>query len=412
VNELKCWFAGVDWASESHRVRITDSCGKRLGERDFADRGAGLAEMTASVAGAERSAIHVAIEIPHGPIVETLLERGFNVYAINPKQLDRFRDRFSPAGAKDDSRDAEVLSDALRTDMRAFRKLALAEPLVVELREWSRMTDDLNAERNRLCNRLREQLWRYFPAMLECEEDLGAEWFLDLWELVPTPDKATRIRETSIARILKSRRIRRLTAADVLAVLKKPPVTVAPGTIEAASAHIRVLIERLRVVNRQLKDAHRQLDRLCGLLAEPTESEPGQANEQRDAAILASLPGNVLATLLAEGWEALQRRDYHALRTLRGAAPVTKRSGKSCLVTRRLACNPRLRNALYHWARVAVQHDSRSRAKYTALRQRGHSHARALRSVGDRLLNVACAMLRNGTKFNPSLESQKMLANG
>jgi hypothetical protein len=64
-------------------------------------------------------------------------------------------------------------------------------------------------------------------------------------------------------------------------------------------AHIRVLTERLRVVNRQLKDAHRQLDRLCGLLAEPTESEPGQANEQRDAAILASLPGNgriVLAT--------------------------------------------------------------------------------------------------------------------
>jgi hypothetical protein len=194
--------------------------------------------------------------------------------------------------------------------------------------------------------------------------DLGAEWFLDLWELVPTPDKAMRIRETSIARILKSRRIRRVTAGDVLAALRKPPVTVAPGTIEAASAHIRVLIERLRVVNRQLKDAHRQLDRLCGLLAEPRESEPGQVNEQRNAAILASLPGNgriVLATLLAEGWEALQRRDYHALRTLCGAAPVTKRSGKSRIVTRRLACNPRLRNALYHWARVAAQHDSRSR---------------------------------------------------
>ena len=103
MNEVKCWFVGVDWASESHRVRITDGCGKRLGERDFAHGGAALAEMAAwltSVAGGEPSAIHVAIEIPHGPIVETLLERGFNVYAINPKQLDRFRDRFSPAGAK------------------------------------------------------------------------------------------------------------------------------------------------------------------------------------------------------------------------------------------------------------------------------------------------------------------------
>jgi transposase len=74
------------------------------------------------------------------------------------------------------------------------------------------MTDDLNAERNRLCNRLHEQFWRYVPAMLELEPDLGAEWFLDLWELVPTPDKAMRIRQTSIARILKSRRIRPLAA--------------------------------------------------------------------------------------------------------------------------------------------------------------------------------------------------------
>jgi hypothetical protein len=54
MNELKCWFVGVDWASENHRVRIADYCGKRLGERDFAHGGAGLAEMAAwltSVAG-------------------------------------------------------------------------------------------------------------------------------------------------------------------------------------------------------------------------------------------------------------------------------------------------------------------------------------------------------------------------
>jgi transposase len=413
--DSKIWFVGVDWASENHHVRISDCHGKRIGERVFAHGGAGLAEMAAwlsSVTNGEPSAVHVAIEVPHGPVVETLLERGFKVYAINPKQLDRFRDRFSPAGAKDDSRDAEVLADALRTDMRAFRKLALAEPLLIELREWSRLTDDLTAERNRLANRMREQLWRYFPAMLDLEDDVAAEWFLDLWELVPTPDKAARTRESSIAKLLKSRRIRRLDVAQVLAALRKPAVFVAPGTIEAATAHIQSLIERIRLVNRQIKEAHSELDRLCAKLAEPMENQTGETSEQRDAAILASLPGNgriVLATLLAECWEPLQRRDYHALRTLCGAAPVTKRSGKSRIVTRRLACNPRLSKALYHWARVAVQHDARSRAKYSALRQRGHSHGRALRSVGDRLLNVACAMLRNRTPFNPSLPSQSLL---
>jgi hypothetical protein len=42
----------------------------------------------------------VAIEMTQGPVVEALLERGFCVYGINPKQLDRFRDRFTVAGAK------------------------------------------------------------------------------------------------------------------------------------------------------------------------------------------------------------------------------------------------------------------------------------------------------------------------
>jgi transposase len=62
--------------------------------------------------------------------------------------------------------------------------------VVIELREWSRIADDLGAERNRLTNRLREQLWRYFPAMLALEDDLWPQWLLALWETVPTPDKA------------------------------------------------------------------------------------------------------------------------------------------------------------------------------------------------------------------------------
>jgi hypothetical protein len=94
------------------------------------------------------------------------------------------------------------------------------------------------------------------------------------------------------------------------------------------------------------------------------------------------------------------------LRSLTGVAPVTKKSGKSCFVIRRQACNGRLAAAMYHWAYAAIQHDPKSRAKYDALRKRGHSHGRALRSVADRLLNVACSMLKTGTLFNPSLEAQ------
>src|SRR5512132_1747083 len=78
--------------------------------------------------------IAVAIEVPRGPIVEALLERGYIVFAINPKQLDRFRDRYSVAGAKDDRRDAFVLADALATDRFAFRPLAPEDARLIELR--------------------------------------------------------------------------------------------------------------------------------------------------------------------------------------------------------------------------------------------------------------------------------------
>ena len=183
---------------------------------------------------------------------------------------------------------------------------------------------------------------------------------------------------------------------------------VAAGTVEAASAHVALLVPRIRLLNRQIKDAHSRIDGLTARLMPVEEAESGQ-KKQHDAEILASLPGvgrTVLATLLAEASDALQRRDYAALRSLTGVAPVTKRSGKSCVVVRRQACHDRLANAVYHWARVAVQHDPRSRAKYAELRRRGHSHGRALRSVADRLLNVACAMLKTGTTFNPSLAAQ------
>src|SRR5262244_3652553 len=243
------WFAGVDWASDKHDVVLTGDSDEIVGHRIFEHSGAGLAQMADWLLSETKAAaqdIHVAIETPHGAVVETLLERGFKVYSINPKQLDRFRDRFTVAGAKDDSRDANVLADSLRTDMRAFRKLSIADPVIVELREWSRIDEELKVEHGRLTNRFKHQLWRYYPQMLELADDVGANWFLDLFEAVPTPEKAANVREKTIARILKDNRIRRFDAAHVLSELRKPALAVAPGTIEAATARIRGLIERIR----------------------------------------------------------------------------------------------------------------------------------------------------------------------
>lgn len=410
------WFVGVDWASETHQVAVLDARGALIGERAFPHGGAGLGALCdwlLAMTGAPAAMIAVAIEVPHGPVVETLMERGFLAYAINPKQLDRFRDRFTVAGAKDDRLDSRVLGDSLRTDRHCFRPLRLADPVVVELREWSRMAEELQQERTRLGNRVREQLWRYYPQVLGLTDDVAADWFLELWALMPTPAKAARARRDTIAKFLKAHRIRRVDAEEVLRLLHQTPIPVAGGTTEAATAHIRTVAVRLKVVNRQIKEAYRQLDILCSKLAGGEEPEPGQSQEQRDVTILRSLPGVgriVLATLLAEAWEPLHQRDYHALRSLCGVAPVTKRSGKRCVVVMRQACQTRLRTAVYHWSRTAIQHDQLSRRRYAELRKRGHSHGRALRTVADRMLAVACAMLRTRTAFDPSRATRKAAA--
>jgi hypothetical protein len=119
-------YVGIDWASTTHYAFVMDADGRTLGHRAFAHSGDGLADLARWIrrtADAEPTRIAIGIEVPHGPVVESLMNAGFLVHALNPKQLDRFRDRFTMAGAKDDRRDALVLADALRTDRRFYRFL-------------------------------------------------------------------------------------------------------------------------------------------------------------------------------------------------------------------------------------------------------------------------------------------------
>jgi transposase len=403
ADDAVSWFAAVDWGSAQHQACILDSGGAIAGERAFPHGGAGLAALCdwlVSIAG-DAGAVAVAIEVPHGPVVDALLERGFAVHAINPKQLDRLRDRFSVAGAKDDRRDARVAAAGLRTDRHLFRRVAAGDPAVVELREWSRLAEELQQERVRLGNRIRQQFWRYYPQMLEVSDDVAAEWVLALWTMAPTPAKAARLRETTLARLLKQHRIRRVDAETALTILRRPAIKVAAGVTEAAVLHLRSLVVRLRLANREFRQAERKLDELCAAL---TRAEAEEGSPLPDAAILASLPGvgrSTLATLLTEAAGPLGRRDHAALRTLSGVAPVTKRSGKTRIVVMRYAAQVRLRQAVFHWARVAVLNDPECRGRYEAFRARGHSYGRALRGVADRLLGVACVLLQRRTLFNP-----------
>ena len=406
-------YVGIDWATQSHRVCVITPDRKLVGERSVEHGGIAIGEfidwLTEQVD--DPASVAVAIETPRGALVEALIERGFHVYAINPKQLDRFRDRHTVAGAKDDRRDAFVLADSVRTDRACFRLVNIEDAVTVELREVARIDDDLREELSRLSNRLREQLHRSHPNLLQLCPNAGDPWFWELVERVCKPDRLVALFAGQVDEILKSYRIRKVTSAEIMEVLKAPSVRVSKGTMEAARTHIALLLPRLRLVHQQRKECSQRLDALLAGL--PHEDSSGQKVEHRDVDILRSLPGAgrvVSATVFAEASLPLKERDYHAFRALSGIAPVTKQTGKQgqpgsgrkVCVQMRYACNRRLRNAMYHWARVSAQKDDATRNHYAALRKRGHSHGRALRGTADRLLRILFAMLRTNTLYEPN----------
>jgi len=402
------WFVGIDWGSAAHQVCLLNAQGQICGQRTVPHTAADVHEALGWLrerTGVPVTALAISIETPRGALVDTLMEAGAPLFALNPKQLDRFRDRFTAAGAKDDARDARVLADALRTDRRAFRRVHADDPGTIQLRDVTRLREELVEEEGRLVNRLREQLYRVDAVWLTLSPAADEPW---LWTLLAdAPDPATwgQLTRRRIQATLHAHRIRRVTADAVFAAVREPRLTVADGVTDAVALRIHMLVQQLQVIHEQRMHSEQQIDRLLHRLADRDETET-EPREHRDVEILQSLPGVgriVTATMLTEATGPLAARDYGMLRAYSGTAPVTKRSGKRlCVVQMRHACKHRLRTALYHWSRVSLQHDSQARTYYDALRARGHNHARALRSVGDRWLRILVAMLKTRSIYDPA----------
>jgi transposase len=398
------FFLGIDWATEEHRICLLDADGRRIAERNVKHSGAGIQDFLDWIVqrtGPAAGQLAIAIEVPRGAIVEALVDRCYDVFSINPKQLDRFRDRYTVAGAKDDSRDAFVLADSIRTDIHCFQRVNTAEPLVIRIRELSRLEHDMQQDWSRLTNQLRDHIHRYYPQLLRLSPAADEPWMWELLKMAPLPARGSRLRKSTVQQVLTRFRIRRLSAEQVLTELKMQPLPVAAGTAEAASEACLLIIPRLSLLYQQRLEIGKRIESVLDQLTEANERH----GRERDVEVLRSLPGVgriVAATILAEAPQPLSERNYAALRAYAGIAPVTRQSGKKKQVIMRYGCNVRLREALYHWSRISVQIDDYSRHHYHRLRASGHSHGRALRGIGDRLLSVLISMLKNQTTYDPT----------
>ena len=335
------WYVGIDWGAERYEVCVLDRQAHVVARRSVAHSGTGIAEFVdwlVKFCEGKPERVAIAIETPRGAMVESLVERTFAVFAINPKQVDRFRDRYTVAGAKDDSRDAFVLGDALRTDEHCFHRVRLDEAAILRMRELSRLEENLQQESNRLSNQLWEQLHRYYPQMLALSKAADEPWLWELIEWAPRPVEAGKLELARVQQLLGSHRIRRIRAEQVLEALKKEPLRLAPGAEEAASEHALLLLPRLRLAHEQRTQVAKRIQRMLREMSAAEPTEKADKREHSDVKILLSLPGVgrvVPATVLAEASGPLRERDYHRLRNYGGIAPVTRQSGKKKVVSMR-----------------------------------------------------------------------------
>jgi transposase len=414
-------FIGIDWGSKTHAVCIVDADGKKVWQGEVAHKGddvlAFVERLTKLTAG-DFSRAAAAMESPHGVMVEVLLERGLKTYSINPKQLDRFRDRHSVSGAKDDDLDAFVLATSLRTDMKLYREIVLPSEQLMQLGALSRSYESLTDQVVSLASQVREQLVRYYPQMLGLGEWHRESFLWELFEAAPTPAQTAApkrgltkgLSAQKVGAILQKHGIRRHDPAVVLATLRSTPLPVAAGVAEACALRIQALLPVLRAAHEQRNGCTKQMKTLIESFQKENDSPE---KSHHDAALLLSLPGIGVhngAVMLTEAYSALQARDYQALRQRAGAAPVSQRTGgkhKKPHVEQRQACNGALREATYHWGRIAVQREPRAKQHYADLRARGHSHGRAIRGVVDRLFKVLLAVLESGQPYDPARREKK-----
>jgi transposase len=390
-------FAGDDWAEDHHDVELMDATGRVLAKRRLPEGVAGMArlhELTGQQLGedADDTEVVIGIETDRGPWVAALIAAGYTVYAVNPLQASRYRERHGVSGAKSDSADAHMLADMVRTDSHQLRAVAGDSADAEGIKVLARTHKTLIWERTRHTQRLRHQLREYFPAALEAFGDLAAMDVLELLGKAPDPARAAKLTRAQVSTALKHARRRNIKdKADViLAALRSPQLGQPPAVTAAYAATARSLIAVIITLNEQVKILQGQVE--------------AHFSQHPDAEIYLSQPGigSVLgARVLGEfGDDPHRYADGKSRRNYAATSPITRASGKKKVVAARFIHNDRLIDALMAQAFAALNTSPGARALYDELRARGVEHNDALRRLANRLVGILHGCLKTRTLYS------------
>jgi transposase len=165
---LAVLFIGDDWAEAHHDIELVDEGGRRLARRRLPEGVEGLAALHALVADhltedAEPDQVLVGIETDRGPWVQALIAAGYLVYAVNPLQVARYRERHSTSEAKSDPGDAHVLAELVRLDRTHHRPVAGDSEVAEHVKVLTRTHQSMIWSRQRQTNALRSMLREFHP---------------------------------------------------------------------------------------------------------------------------------------------------------------------------------------------------------------------------------------------------------
>ena len=393
-------FVGDDWAEDHHDVELMDAAGRVLAKKRLPEGVAGMARLHELIAQhaqdpderGEDAEVVIGIETDRGPWVAALVAAGYTVYAVNPLQASRYRERHGVSGAKSDTGDAHMLTDMVRTDSHQLRAVAGDSANAGAVKAVARTHKTLIWDRTRQVQRLRHQLREYFPAALAAFEDLDAPDALELLAKAPDPARAAKLTRAQVSAALKRARRRDIPgkATAIMAALRSAQLGQPPAITAAYAATVRSLIAVITTLNEQVKTLQGQVEADFG--------------RHPDAEIYLSQPGlgPVLgARVLGEfGDDPGRYASGKARKNYAGTSPITRASGKKKIVMARFIHNDRLIDALMAQAFTALNASPGARALYDAERASGTEHNAALRKVANRLVGILHGCLKTRTLYD------------
>lgn len=373
---------GLDWGDQTHDVALQAGDApvamSRLPHTPAAIT-AWLATLAQRFGGA---LVGVAIETSRGPIVHALLEAPFIVlYPVNPRSLRRFREAFSPNGAKDDAPDARLLLALL---VKHRDQLTPWHPDDVDTRTLQRLVQHRRAvvdQRTQLTLKLQAVLKEYFPqALAVAGDDLSTPLACEFLRRWPSLAALQRARPATVRAFYTTHNCRSMARiAERLALIAAAvPLTRDEAIIGPSALYAQTLA-------RQLLALGPSLTTLDEAIATVFARHP-------DAVLFLSVPGAGATfaprLLAAFGTDRTRFPSAADIQTKAGIAPITVRSGKSSAVHWRWATSTFLRQTFHEFAAYSIRTTDWARAYYHTLRERGKSHHVALRALAYKWIRI------------------------